>query len=207
MFLACRVSVNRARTKEFFYIFGKLPGTIIVPAAQSIHLHPGSGQQEECPIVLAFFQRAEIHGLGMEIPAWGHVRILIADDDIGLATALAALVQTCGHEVVDVVYSGLAAIKSYQRNPPDVVLMDYNMARLNGLTASRNILSSDPAGKIVFLSGGDYAEDLAPVFPDAVAFLQKPLKIEDLERALAKLIKSQQAEKAHVSTLPLTDEK
>ncbi len=81
------------------------------------------------------------------------------------------------------------------------------MARLNGLTASRNILSIDPAGKIVFLSGGDYAEDLAPAFPDAVAFLQKPLKVEDLERVLAELLKSGQKERAEASSSPLIKEK
>ncbi len=135
------------------------------------------------------------------------MRVLIADDEVGFAATLAALVRTCGHEVVDVVHSGLAAIQSYQRNPPDVVLMDYKMARLNGLTASRNILSIDPAGKIVFLSGGDYAEDLAPAFPDAVAFLQKPLKVEDLERVLAELLKSGQKERAEASSSPLIKEK
>lgn len=135
------------------------------------------------------------------------MRILIADDEIGFAATLAALVRTCGHEVIDVVHSGLAAIQSYQRNPPDVVLMDYKMARLNGLTASRNILSSDPTGKIVFLSGGDYAQDLAPAFPDAVAFLQKPLSIDDLERVLAKLIKPANTETADAPTPPLVEEK
>ncbi|HEV2096890.1 MAG TPA: response regulator transcription factor [Chthoniobacterales bacterium] len=115
------------------------------------------------------------------------MRVLIADDEKSFASALAALVASCGHEVVGVVHSGLDAIRSYQRNHPDVVLMDYNMAKLNGLTACRNILSSDPAGRVVFLSGIDYKADLAPAHSGAVASLQKPIKLEDLRRVFETL--------------------
>lgn len=110
--------------------------------------------------------------------------MLIADDERSFATAFADLVASCDHEVVDVVFSGLDAIRSYQRTRPDVVLMDYNMARLNGLTACRNILSSDPAGRIVFLSGIGDAQNLGPAATGAVGFLQKPVKIEKLQELL-----------------------
>src|SRR3954465_839046 len=38
------------------------------------------------------------------------VRVLIADDERGVGQTLADFVRRCGHEVVDVVASGLAAI-------------------------------------------------------------------------------------------------
>ncbi len=116
------------------------------------------------------------------------MRVLIADDEKCFATTLAALVTSSGHEVVDIVHSGLEAIRSYQRNRPDVVLMDFNMAKLNGLTACRNILSSDPAGRIVFLSGIDYAADLAPPSSGAVASLQKPIRLDQLQEVLEKVV-------------------
>ena len=115
------------------------------------------------------------------------MRVLIADDERAFATTFAALVQSCDHEVVDVVFSGLDAIRSYHRTRPDLVLLDYNMARLNGLTACRNILSSDPAGRIVFLTGVGDAADLAPGASGAVGFLQKPVKVEQLQQLLASL--------------------
>lgn len=115
------------------------------------------------------------------------MRILIADDERSFATTFAELVANCGHEVVDVVFSGLDAIKAYHRHRPDIVLMDFNMARLNGLTACRNILSSDPAGRIVFLSGIGDAASLGPEASGAVGFLQKPVKAEQLEELLRRL--------------------
>jgi CheY-like chemotaxis protein len=89
--------------------------------------------------------------------------------------------------VIDVVYSGLDAIRSYHRHKPDVVLMDFNMSRLNGLTACRNILCGDPAGRVVFLSGSATAAQLAPQESGAVAVLQKPVAIEELKMLLDRL--------------------
>lgn len=115
------------------------------------------------------------------------MRVLVADDEKGVATVVADLVRSCEHEVVDVVNSGLDAIRSYQKHKPDVVLMDFNMSRLNGLTACRNILCGDPAGRIVFLSGASLATQLRPEESGAVAVLQKPIAIEELKSLLDRL--------------------
>ena len=115
------------------------------------------------------------------------MRVLIADDEKGVATVLADLVRSCEHEVVDVVNSGLDAIRAYQRHKPDVVLMDFRMSRLNGLTACRNILCGDPAGRIVFLSGASRATQLSPEASGAVAVLQKPIALDELKTVLDQL--------------------
>lgn len=107
------------------------------------------------------------------------MRVLIADDQKLVAAALADMVRSCHHEVVEVVSSGIDAIKAYQRTRPDVVLMDFSMTRLNGLTACRQILSSDPASRIIFISGYR-SPDLDPTASGAVAVLQKPFGVEEL---------------------------
>lgn len=103
------------------------------------------------------------------------VRVLIADDERDFALMLADMVRAAGHEVVDVVHSGLDAIRSYRRHKPQIVFMDFAMAKLNGLTACRNILSDDPTGCILFLSGLSEHRDLAPQSSGALAVLQKPI--------------------------------
>ena len=115
------------------------------------------------------------------------MRVLIADDEKGVATVMAELVRSCEHEVVEVVNSGLEAIRSYHRHKPDVVLMDFNMSRLNGLTACRNILCGDPGGRIVFLSGASFAAQLSPQESGAIAVLQKPVAIDELKTLLDRL--------------------
>jgi two-component system chemotaxis response regulator CheY len=110
------------------------------------------------------------------------MRVLIADDQKTVGTTLAALVTQCGHDVVEVVGSGLEAIQAYTRHQPDVVLMDYWMPRLNGATACRNILARDPNAKIILVSGAALTPEITEA--GAIAILSKPVGLEPLYGAL-----------------------
>ena len=110
------------------------------------------------------------------------MRVLIADDQRSVGTTLAALVSHCQHEVVEVVASGLEAIQAYHRYKPDVVLMDYWMGKLNGATACRNILSNDPAARIILVSG--YSSGYEARDSGAINLLSKPVNLSQLEKAL-----------------------
>src|SRR5205085_5600757 len=112
------------------------------------------------------------------------MRILIADDQRSVGTTLAAMVADCQHEVVEVVASGLEAIQAYDKYKPDVVLMDYWMAKLNGATACRNILAKDPAARIILVSAWTPAGDLAAE-SGAISVLSKPVDLQRLEAVLA----------------------
>ena len=109
------------------------------------------------------------------------MRVLIADDQKSVGTSLADLVRLCQHEVVEVVGSGLEAIQAYERHRPDVVLMDYQMPKLNGATACRNIVARYPNARVILVSGRS-TDDLAP--SGAVAILAKPVSLEQLYAAL-----------------------
>ena len=108
--------------------------------------------------------------------------MLIADDQKDVGMSLAALVVKCGHEVLQVVGSGLEAIQAYNRLKPDVVLMDYSMPRLNGATAARMILAKDPGAKIVIVSGAAPTAQLTDT--GAIAILPKPVDLDRLYAAL-----------------------
>lgn len=95
---------------------------------------------------------------------------------------MAALVSHCQHEVVEVVGSGLEAIQAYDRYKADVVLMDYWMAKLNGATACRNIVSKDPAARVILVSAWSPGYDLRQ--SGAMAVLSKPVDLDRLEKAL-----------------------
>jgi two-component system chemotaxis response regulator CheY len=76
----------------------------------------------------------------------------------------------------------MEAIQAYDRHRPDVVLMDYRMPKLNGITACRYILAKDPNARVILISGWS-----APVEPEALgalAVLSKPLTLPVLEAAL-----------------------
>ena len=110
------------------------------------------------------------------------MRVLIADAQKDLGISLAALVERCGHEVLQVVGSGLDAIQAYTRLQPDLVLLDYSLPRLNGATAARMILAKDPAARIVIVSAVAPAGQLAE--SGAIAILSKPVELDKLYAAL-----------------------
>ena len=108
------------------------------------------------------------------------MRVLIADDQKSVGTSLAELVRRCQHEVVEVVTSGLEAIQAYGRHQPDVVLMDYQMPKLNGATACRNIVAKYPDARVILVSGAIHEIGNS----GALAILQKPVDLNQLYAAL-----------------------
>jgi len=128
------------------------------------------------------------------------MRVLIVDDQPHVGDTLALLVAASRHQVVEVVGSGAAAIRAYHRHHPDVVLMDFTMARLNGGTACRYLLAEDPDARVVFVSSRPVS-DL--VDAGAIAILQKPVgldQIEELLNSMQEQLLSQKAEKEAAST-------
>jgi len=110
------------------------------------------------------------------------MRVLIADDQRSFGTTLAEMVRHCGHEVIGVVGSGLEAIQAFSLHRPDLVLMDHWMPRLNGVTASRQIIAKYPAARIVLLSAWsplDGADESG-----AICFLPKPVDMARLNATL-----------------------
>jgi two-component system response regulator MprA len=108
------------------------------------------------------------------------MRVLIADDEKSVGTSLAELVRLCHHEVVEVVGSGLEAIQAYGRHKPDAVLMDYQMPKLNGATACRNIMAKYPEARVILVSGSP--KEIAG--SGALSLLIKPVKLDQLYAAL-----------------------
>jgi len=81
------------------------------------------------------------------------LRILLVDDHVLFRKGVAALLATRPDiQVVGEASDGLEAITAAQETIPDVILMDINMPRCNGLEAARRIKSEMPHVKIVMLT-------------------------------------------------------
>jgi CheY-like chemotaxis protein len=118
------------------------------------------------------------------------MRILIADDDNGFVEWLTLAHQSAGHEVVGTVNSGgLDVMRAHSRCLPDVVLMDFIMPHYNGVAATRQILSMEPAARVVVMSGLPDTNKLklAAANAGALAVLQKPFTQTELVDLLAVL--------------------
>lgn len=81
------------------------------------------------------------------------LRILLADDHTVMRTGLRALLQQhSGMEVVGESDNGRHAIELVDSLRPDVVVMDLTMPELNGIEATKTIVSQHPTTAVVILS-------------------------------------------------------
>src|SRR5271170_484109 len=81
------------------------------------------------------------------------LRILLADDHIVMRTGLRALLERQPTlEVVGECENGREAVELVASLDPDVVVMDLGMPVLNGIEATKTIVSQHPATAVVILS-------------------------------------------------------
>jgi CheY-like chemotaxis protein len=74
-------------------------------------------------------------------------RVLIVDDHADLREALVAVVEADGHQILEA-GDGAEAVAKVVKHRPDLVLMDGNMAGVNGFEALRR-LKADPDTRAV----------------------------------------------------------
>lgn len=81
------------------------------------------------------------------------IRVLLVDDDNLVRAGLAMILDaTDDIKVVGEAGSGSEAIEAVRRLSPDVVLMDIRMPNTDGIEATRRIVSTDGAPKVIIVT-------------------------------------------------------
>ena len=119
--------------------------------------------------------------LGEEI-----IRVAVVDDQKLFARGLSGLVELLpGVEVVGVAYNGEEAIALCRQEEPDVVLMDISMPKMDGISATREIMALLPRTAVVILTGHEEDEHVFEgIKAGAQGYLLKDSEPEDLSRAI-----------------------
>jgi DNA-binding NarL/FixJ family response regulator len=85
------------------------------------------------------------------------IRVLVVDDQAVVRAGVSMLLRTAGHDVVGEAGDGHEAVRLVERLHPDIVLMDIRMPGSDGIQATRQIMRTVPATRIVMLT--TFAED------------------------------------------------
>ena len=110
--------------------------------------------------------------------------ILIIDDDPDMTSVFSLGLQDEGFEVY--AYNDpLEVLSKFRPNFYDLLLVDINMPKMNGIKLSRQILELDANVKICFITAGEAnVEVLRELYPTSGigCFIKKPVTIDQLVR-------------------------
>jgi two-component system chemotaxis response regulator CheY len=94
-----------------------------------------------------------------------------------------------GHEVVAEAANGDEAVSRFQEIRPDVTTLDITMPEKDGLAALKEILTLDPAARVVMCSAlGQESKVLEAIKAGAKDFVVKPFQPERVVDAIGKAL-------------------
>lgn len=128
--------------------------------------------------------------------------VLIAEDEQGALELISEVVEQLGHQVLRT-RDGEEALVLARAHTPALIISDYMMPRRSGLGLLRELRQdpSSPLAQIPFL----LMSAAQPKGAEAAnLFLTKPVQIEEMERAIRKLLESRSVPEAQRGALPGT---
>lgn len=110
--------------------------------------------------------------------------ILIADDENAITRIVTYVIQKLGNTIFTA-KNGEEAIKIYEEEKPDLVLLDIRMPKMNGCETFLKIKEINPNANIVFMtaySGDGCIQEIIKKYNPVI--LEKPFNTEDIESAV-----------------------
>ncbi|MFN8458655.1 MAG: response regulator [Anaerolineae bacterium] len=113
------------------------------------------------------------------------IRVLVAEDDPLVSEMVQGILADLGYRVVGEAIDGQQVVELTQRLQPQVVVMDIEMPLVNGIEATQHISHTCPT-PIVILTAYETPALLAQATVAGIgAYLIKPPKAQELDRAIA----------------------
>ena len=128
------------------------------------------------------------------------MKVMIVDDEQLARDRLARMLSDVeGAEVAGQAANGILAVELCERVSPDVVLLDIRMPGMDGLEAARHMMQMEEPPAVVFCTA--YEEHAIEAFNvQAVGYLLKPVRKQDLATVLANAKRTNKAQLAALAS-------
>lgn len=117
--------------------------------------------------------------------------VVVVDDSLFMRSVLKDIFLDLGHSVIAEAENGYDAVLKYTNFRPDLITMDINMPKMNGLEAVKKIIELDPQANILMCSALGQQESIIKAFKaGAKDFIVKPFEMERVANAVSKMLGS-----------------
>lgn len=117
------------------------------------------------------------------------MKLLVVEDEEMLCNIIAKGLKKCGY-AVDQAEDGEAALELFGLNEYDLIVLDLNLPKIDGMEVLRNIRKSDTLVKVIILSARSEIEDRILGLDDgANDYLVKPFDFKELEARIRCLLR------------------
>ncbi len=133
------------------------------------------------------------------------IRIVVVDDHVLFRRGLVSLLSDMSEfEVVGEAGNGLDAMEVVKQARPEIVLMDINMPRMDGILAVQGLREANIPVKILMLTISQENDDLlGAIHAGADGYLLKNTEPEELRRSILRVCQGQGALSPEVTTTVL----
>lgn len=129
------------------------------------------------------------------------MKALVVDDDLALADVVSFTMRRAGYEVI-VAHDGLNAIERWQNESPEVIILDLNLPKLDGLRVCQRIRAQDETPIIILSVRGEEDDIVEGLRLGADDYMVKPFSPRQLVARIEAILRRSKG--APISQGPVT---
>ena len=116
-------------------------------------------------------------------------KILLVDDEAHIRVFVSLILKSLGDPVVFEASNGEEAVTAFQKDRPDIVLLDVNMPHMDGIQTLRKLKEIDPDCVVIMLTSLANRETVERALElGAVNYIRKDTPKEEIAKSLAETI-------------------
>jgi len=116
-------------------------------------------------------------------------KILLVDDEVHIRKFVSLILKQIGQPVIAEAGNGEEALRAYQSDKPDIVLLDVNMPRMDGMETLRKLKETDPDCVVIMLTSLANRESVERALElGATNYIRKDTPKDEIAQALSEII-------------------
>lgn len=116
-------------------------------------------------------------------------KIMLVDDAAFMRMTIKNALTKAGYDNIIEASDGQIAVETYQKEHPDLVIMDITMPNMDGIQALQAIKTADPEARVVMCSAmGQEGMVVEAIKLGAMDFIVKPFKPDRILQTVQKIL-------------------